>query len=94
VLGGYPGADAVGGGGQVVQGGQHRLVIGSGPGEDLGVRGGQAGLGGLQVTEQTGQRTLFRTAQIAHTPNITGYWLFVQVAECLLCAPARLGEPA
>ena len=47
-----------------------------------------AGLGGLQVTEQTGQRTLVRTAQIAHTPNVTGYWLFVQVAECLLCAPA------
>ena len=22
------------------------------------------------------------------------YWLFVQVAECLLCAAARLGEPA
>jgi hypothetical protein len=77
VLGGDPGAYPVGGGGPVVQGGQHRLVIGPGTGEDLRVRRRQAGLGGLQITEQAGQRTLFRTAQIAHTPNLTGYWLFV-----------------
>ena len=38
VFGGDPGADAVGGGGQVVQGRQHRLVVGPGTGEDLGVR--------------------------------------------------------
>jgi hypothetical protein len=52
-------------------------MVSPGPAEDLRVSRRQAGLGRLQVTEQAGQRTLFRTAQIAHTPNITGYWLLV-----------------
>jgi hypothetical protein len=49
----------------------------SAPFPERGVRSGQAGLGGLQVTEQAGQRTLFRTAQITHIPNISRYCLFV-----------------
>ncbi len=48
MLGGDPGPHPVGRPGQVVQGGQHGLVIGPGPAEDLGVGRGQAGLGGLK----------------------------------------------
>ena len=77
VLGADPGAHPFGGGGEFVQCGQHGLVVSPGPAEDIGIGGRQASLRRLQVTEQGGERTLFRTAQIAHTPKITGQQKFV-----------------
>jgi len=49
VLSGDPVTHPVGRGCQVIQTGQHGLMIGPGPAEDLGIRRSQTGLRGLQV---------------------------------------------
>jgi hypothetical protein len=72
VLGLHPFPDPPGGAGQLVQAGQHGLVIGPRPGEYLGIGRRHLDLGGLQVTQQGDEGALLVTAKIAHIPNVSG----------------------
>jgi hypothetical protein len=69
VLGFDPGADLLRRLGQLVEPGEHGLVVGPCTRENLGERSGELGLGALEIAQQRGELTLLITTQIAHVDH-------------------------
>ena len=81
MLGHHPLTDPARCAGQIIEAGQHSLMVRPRPAEHLGVSRGHPGLGSLQVTQQGSKSPLLITAQITHIPSVLTRVRSVQGAD-------------